>query len=79
MRSIDLLTFLINCIVWIASMFRICTGQEEAFDYIVVFFSFPILAYEIYKMIEICIKKKGADQRNQEVDSVIHEMKEDCD
>ena len=66
MKKVDILTFVINGIAWIASTFRICTGRAEAFDYIVVFFSFTILAYDIYKIIKILAEKRDNQKNNQE-------------
>ena len=65
-KKLDLLTFVINGIAWIVSTFRICTGRAEAFDYIVVFFSFSILAYDIYKIIKILAEKRDNQKNNQE-------------
>ena len=70
MKKVDLLTFVINGIAWIVSTFRICTGRAEAFDYTVVFFSFSILAYDIYKIIKILAEKKGNKKNHQENSSV---------
>ena len=57
MKMISLLSFVINCIAWLTSLFRICTSQGEAFDYIVIFFSFSILVYDIHKIVKMCTDK----------------------
>lgn len=51
-------TFAVNCIAWLISLFRICTNQEEAFDYIVVFFTFNILVYDFYRIFKEHKEKK---------------------
>ena len=61
MKKIGILTFVVNCIAWIVSLFRICTGQAEAFDYIVVFFTSNILVYDIYIIIKNRRKKQETE------------------
>ena len=55
------LVFAVNCVAWLTSLFRICTYQEEAFDYIIVFATSGILIYDIYRFFkERTEKKKSA-------------------
>lgn len=50
MKRTGCFAFVLECSVWLASLFRICVGQGEVFDYFIVLTSSVILAYDIYKM-----------------------------
>ncbi len=66
MKNLSLLTFVVNCIAWLISLFRICSSRGEVFDYIVVFFTFSILVYDIRKIVTTYIKRK--EDRDRTVD-----------
>lgn len=70
MDKLSLLTFVVNGIAWLISLFRICTSQGKAFDYVVVFLSFGILVYDIYEIIKIHLKNKVKNKNSTEDCSV---------
>ena len=58
MKKISFLTFVVNCVAWLTSLFRICTNQDTPFDYFVVFFTFTILVCDIYRIVKAHKKKQ---------------------
>lgn len=69
MKRISFLTFVVNCIAFLTALFRICTSRGEVFDYIVIFFTFSILVYDIYKIVKAHAKNQARDKNSDEADS----------
>ena len=65
MKRISILTLVVDCIALLTSLFRICTNQAVAFDYVIVFITSILLALNIYVATKAHKKKKTSAQEEE--------------
>lgn len=63
MKKVSVLEIVIEVIFGHVAVFRICTGKNEVFDYIVVVFTVGILVYDITKL----VKSRKAQKESEEL------------